>query len=113
MTVSLSDTPQGRRGRGPVDALYAKGPDAYRGRQRPVDDNHRTTWSNFDWFAIEDDGFSDATAFSNVMGKYVVAGTVTARVRRLDARNADKNYVEYIYAVDSRTGAPTARACIR
>lgn len=76
-----------------------------------VDENHRTPWSNFDWFAIEDDGSSDATAFSNVMGKYVVTGAVTARVRRLDARNADKNYVEYIYAVDARTGEMRRHTC--
>lgn len=76
-----------------------------------VDDNHRTTWSNFDWFAIEDDGFSDATAFSNVMGQYVVTGTVTARVRRVDARKADKGYVEYIYAVDPRTGGMRRHTC--
>lgn len=38
------------------------------------------------------------------MGKYVVAGVVTARVRRIDARNTDKNYVEYIFAVDDSTG---------
>jgi hypothetical protein len=68
-----------------------------------VDDNHRTTWSNFDWFAVMDDGVSgDASAFSTVMGKYVVEGTVTGRMRRIEARNADKNYVEYIYAVDPR-----------
>ncbi|MEZ0579283.1 hypothetical protein [Nocardioides sp. MH1] len=77
-----------------------------------VDDNHRTTWSNFDWFAIMDDGFiGDASAFSNVMGKYVVEGTVTARVRRIEARNADKNYVEYVYAVDPGTGDMRRHTC--
>lgn len=76
-----------------------------------VDDNHRTTWSNFNWFAIEDDHFSDATAFSNMMGKHVVTGTVTARVRRVDARNADKSYVEYIHAVDPRTGDMRRHTC--
>ncbi|CCH69465.1 hypothetical protein BN10_1700011 [Phycicoccus elongatus Lp2] len=76
-----------------------------------VDANHRTAWSNFDWFAMEDDGLTDVTAFSNVMGKYVVSGAVTARVRRLDARNADKNYVEYIFGVDPRTGDMRRHTC--
>ncbi len=77
-----------------------------------VDDNHRTTWSNFDWFAIVDDGVTgDASAFSNVMGKYVVEGTVTARVRRIEARNTDKNYVEYVYGVDSGTGEMRRHTC--
>jgi hypothetical protein len=77
-----------------------------------VDDNHRTVWSNFDWFVIMDGGrVGDACAFSNVMGKYVVEGTVTARVRRIEARNADRNYVEYVYAVDSRTGEMKRRTC--
>ncbi len=42
-----------------------------------VDDNHRTVWSNFDWFATQDEPSSGVTAFSNVMGKYVsyVCGT--------------------------------------
>lgn len=70
-----------------------------------VDDSHRTLWSHFDWFAIVDEGITgSSTAFSNVMGKYVVEGTITARVRRIEARNADKNYVEFTYAVDPRTG---------
>jgi hypothetical protein len=76
-----------------------------------VDDNHSTTWSNFDWLAMKDDGLTDATAFSSVMGKYVVTGAVTARVRRLDARNADKDYAEYIYAVDASTGAMRRHTC--
>lgn len=76
-----------------------------------IEDNHRTTWSNFAWIAIEDEGFRDATAFSNLMGKYIVTGTVTARVRRVDARNADKNYLEYIYAVDALTGDMKRHTC--
>ena len=70
-----------------------------------VDDSHRTLWSHFDWFAIVDEGITgSSTAFSNVMGKYIVEGTITARVRRIEARNADKNYVEFTYAMDPRTG---------
>jgi len=77
-----------------------------------VDDNHRTTWSNFDWFAIMDDGIiGDASAFSNVMGKYVVEGRVTARVRRIEARNTYKNYVEYIHGVDPGTGELKRHTC--
>lgn len=76
-----------------------------------VDDNHRTAWSNFDWFATQDEPSSGVTAFSNVMGKYVVTGTVTARVRRVDARKADRNYIDYIYAVDSRTGEMRRHTC--
>lgn len=76
-----------------------------------VDDNHRTPWSNFAWLAIEDDGFTDATAFSSLMGKYVVTGSVTARVRRFEARNADKGYAEYIYAVNPHTGHMQRHTC--
>lgn len=76
-----------------------------------VDENHRTAWSNFDWFVIEDDRSTDATAFSNVMGKYVVTGTVTARVRRLEARNAGRYYAEYIHAVDPSTGGMRRHTC--
>lgn len=77
-----------------------------------VDDNHRTAWSNFDWFAIMDDGIiADGAAFSNVMGKYVVEGRVTARVRRSEARNADKNYVEYVHGVDPVTGEMERHTC--
>ncbi|WP_218220436.1 hypothetical protein [Nesterenkonia sp. Act20] len=76
-----------------------------------VDDNHRTTWSNLDWLAIEDDGFSEATAFSSLMGKYVVTGAATSRMRRVDARNADKSYLEYIYAIDARTGDIRRHTC--
>lgn len=76
-----------------------------------VDDSHRTAWSNFDWFAMEDERASGASAFSNVMGKYVVTGTVTARVRRVDARKSDRKYSEYIYAVDSRTGEMRRHTC--
>ena len=77
-----------------------------------VDDNHRTAWSNFDWFAIMDEGIiRDASAFSNVMGKYVVEGRVTARVRRIEARNAYKNYVEYVHGIDPRTGEMKRHTC--
>lgn len=77
-----------------------------------VDDNHRTTWSNFDWFAIMDDGIiGDVSAFSNVMGKYVVEGRVTARVRRIEARNASKNYVEYVHGIDPGTGELKRHTC--
>jgi hypothetical protein len=76
-----------------------------------IDDSHRTPWSNFDWFAMQDDGISSASAFSNVMGKYVVEGTVTARVRRFDERNSSKNYVGFVYGVDSGSGDLKRHSC--
>lgn len=70
-----------------------------------VDENHRTAWSNFDWFAMMDDDFAgDSTASSNMMGKYVVEGSVTARIRRFEQRNAMRNYLEFAYAVHPGTG---------
>ncbi|WP_291792860.1 hypothetical protein [Brevibacterium sp.] len=78
---------------------------------RRVEDKHRTPWSHFDWFAMEDERSSETTAFSNVMGKYIVTGTVTARVRRVDTRKEDKNYIEYIHAIDPRTGNMSLHTC--
>jgi hypothetical protein len=70
-----------------------------------VDGDHCTDWSNFDWYVLVDDGYGgESTAFSGLMGKYVVEGTVTARVRRFEQRNADKKHIEFTYAVDPRTG---------
>ena len=77
-----------------------------------VDDNHRTRWSNFAWFAIEDDRVTgDASAFSNVMGKFVVEGAVTARVRRIEARRAEKSYVEFVYMIDPASGDMKRHTC--
>ncbi len=77
-----------------------------------VDDSHTTKWANFDWFAIMDDGIiGDASAFSNVMGKYIVEGAVTARMRRIDARSRGKRYVEFVYTVEPGTGEMKRHSC--
>lgn len=76
-----------------------------------VDDNHHTRWSNFDWFAMMDEAGSNASAFSNLRGEYVVEGTVTARLRRVEARKAEKKHVEYVYGVDPGTGEVQRQTC--
>ena len=76
-----------------------------------VDASHRTTWSNFDWFAMQDDGIHSGSAFSNVMGKYVVEGALTARVRRFDERNSSKSYLEFVHGVDPGSGDLKRHSC--
>ena len=76
-----------------------------------VDASHSTAWSNFEWFAMHDTEVRENSVFSNVMGKYVVAGRPTARVRRIDERSEAKSYIEFVHDVDPESGELVRHTC--
>jgi hypothetical protein len=71
-----------------------------------VDHRFHSEGARFDWFALHDDSIGGHPAFSNLMGKYVIAGSITSHRRRIDERTEPKKYGEYIYGLDSETGHP-------
>jgi hypothetical protein len=76
-----------------------------------IDEDHRSDWSHFEWFAMQDDGIHSGSAFSNLMGQYVVEGTMTARMRRMDERSASKTYVEFVHGVAAGSGELLRHSC--
>lgn len=76
-----------------------------------VDSSCRRPWLSFDWFAMHDASMRKNPSFSNVMGKYVVEGGRTSRVRRIDERGAPKRYAEFVYGVDTCTGEALRHTC--
>jgi hypothetical protein len=76
-----------------------------------ADDEFRNSWANFDFVATAERAYSDRGGFSRLLGQYVVNGTPTSRVPRMQERRAQLDYPEFIYAVDAATGAPVRHSC--
>ncbi|PUB20184.1 hypothetical protein C8K30_1179 [Promicromonospora sp. AC04] len=76
-----------------------------------VDSSCKKPWLNFDWFAMHEASMEEHPSFSTVMGKYVVEGARTSRVRRIDERDEPKRYVEFVYGIDSNTGEVLRHTC--
>lgn len=76
-----------------------------------VDNQFRSDSAIFDWVALHHSDIGGRPAFSNVMGKYLIAGLRTSRLRRSEERGESQTYAEFIYDVDPGNGNMLTHVC--
>lgn len=77
-----------------------------------VDDEFRNEWAYLDFVATSEHDYAGKGGFSRLLGQYLVRGSSTSRLPRMQQRRADGDaYPEFIYKVDSATGEPVRHSC--
>ncbi len=76
-----------------------------------TDDEFRNEWASFDFVATSERAYSDRGGFSRLLGQYVVNGSPTGRVPRMEERRAELDYPEFVYGVDASSGRPVRHSC--
>lgn len=76
-----------------------------------VDHRFRSDRALFDWCALHQTSIGGRPAFSNMMGKYLIAGSKTSRRRRSEERSEFKTYAEFVYGVNPGTGSMLTHTC--
>ncbi len=76
-----------------------------------VDDEFRNEWANFDFVASCERAYSDQGGFSRLLGQYLVRGTRTSRLPRMEERRVGVGYPEFVYGIDAATGQPLRHSC--
>jgi hypothetical protein len=76
-----------------------------------VDDEFKNEWTHF-WFHVSHEvAMGDRSAFSRLLGQYVMVGLRNSRAPRFETRRQDRDYPTFIYAIDSETGHPLTHTC--
>lgn len=76
-----------------------------------VDHRFRSERALFAWCALHQTSIGGRPAFSNLMGKYLIAGLKTSRRRRSEERSEFKTYSEFVYGIDPASGSLLTYTC--
>lgn len=76
-----------------------------------VDDDFRTDWATCSFHVLHERSMGARPAFSRVLGQYALSGLRNSRVPRFEERDQDRQYPEFIYAIDAESGEPLTHTC--
>lgn len=76
-----------------------------------VDSDFQSDWAGLDFVALHERSMGGRPAYSRLLGQYVVAGCRNDRAPRFEEHNGERDYPEFIYAIDPQTGRPLTHTC--
>src|SRR5690606_31437299 len=76
-----------------------------------VESEHKSEWAHVHFVATDGRLLGTSAAQSRVIGKYLVRGQRTSRLARWDEPDEPPPYPQFIYDVDSASGALLQHTC--
>ena len=75
------------------------------------DSEHRSEWVNASWHCLPETLGLGRSAFSRLLGRYLILPLEGPRKPRWEERRQDRQYPEFQYGVDPNTGSPLLHTC--